>query len=675
MYTPDTSELAGNVNESSIIDIANFNNQSVYSRYVYEVREKTIDFRKKYRVFVTPADVATLLISSMDQKLLTEFVTEKTYVDVIKALLQGDKAEIAAKAFLKQVDYNYYYLKRDWEPWLDIGIASEEYDTATDAGEYWVMDESSIIQGDDVEELRKNYDEVAKERKEVTVYKAVERPGACDAQFLVPEAPDMNDFYDYEYINEIYDENGNHIDTKYGPLVLDTAAYNLAVEEYNEAVEKNNQCHTDIKYAYDNGCTDTKPFLEEHDVWRTRNFKDQKWVLITDKEAFEAGYIPEDAEIMRESLTVKIGETEDHSHNEDAPLVISENDMNDRPAPDKESEDIWVWINGDDPAHDHDLCKWLAEDKGSTQYYLKKKKFWDTWSFEQLSSLLTINYNILMHDDAPASPGVVDPFKIYEEFDNFHQSEENPHVIEIWDTEDVYQGVNIDLDEFYKKTSHNQFSIYEYDPVSMDAIGVIKKLGYFRERMIFYVGYDSYDDIPPEDKLTSEELVKMRNIEKLSREEQNELVPELALIDDEGIRKMLTYAVSLIGTPYIHSHDLYASGGLDCSGFAYWIVNNCGNGWYMPFTTTYGYVNNCNSGYVTEVSRDDLKPGDFIVIDWNNCGDYSHMGVYMGDGRIIHTGGNPDGVSYQELNNPAYTHWYNSPKKYYRLTERVRGGN
>lgn len=652
-YDPTGNDLPDIDREGDILDIANYDVDTAYSKYVFEVREDTIEFRQKYRVYVSPADVAALLTSSMDQEIFSEFMNKENYVQVIDALLAGDKAVTAANAFLKQVDYKYYYLVRDWEDWnyhSDQWVTQEDYDSSADS-EDWVGVSTRTLDEIIAEDA---FDEIGKEVKEITIQKKIADPSACDFKFPVPDNPPDRD----DYTPLVYPADGGS--PYYDYSLTDYDSYNEAINEYNDAVDASNNCHADpIKYD----CYNVEPRSENHEVFKTRNFRSQKWVRIN-PESLDEGMIGENAELTKDStlresvLTVGL---EEQGHN-GVGAAITEEDNQDRPAEGKEYKDIWLWFND----IDHDQCRtWRGESEGSTQYYLKKEKFWDTWTFQELSTLLAINYNIKMFDKAPVAA---------KNFKNFHVKADNPRIIEIWDTEGVYQDVDVDLDKFYKDTSFNQFSIYEYNPASSSAPMIVAKLGALKKAMEYYLGDYCIDDIPPEDELTDEELVKMRNIEHLSREEQNELVPELALIDDEGIRKMLTYAVSLMGTPYIHSHDLNASGGLDCSGFAYWIVNNCGNGWHMPFATTYGYVGNCNSGYVKEVSRDDLQPGDFIVIDWNNCGDYSHMGVYMGDGRIIHTGGNPDGVSFQYLNNPAYTHWYNSPKKYYRLTEKVRGG-
>ena len=155
---------------------------------------------------------------------------------------------------------------------------------------------------------------------------------------------------------------------------------------------------------------------------------------------------------------------------------------------------------------------------------------------------------------------------------------------------------------------------------------------------------------------------EMKNIE--------DMLKYVADIADESVRRMLEFAMNYMGTPYVLGTQ--GPGSFDCSGFVYYVINNCGNGWHVPRLSTYGMD---ASQYYAEIPRSELQAGDIILIDWNNSGkrDWGHVGIYMGNGRIIHTGGSP-GVEFQYLDNPAYTHWYNNPKKYLRLTDAALGG-
>ena len=85
----------------------------------------------------------------------------------------------------------------------------------------------------------------------------------------------------------------------------------------------------------------------------------------------------------------------------------------------------------------------------------------------------------------------------------------------------------------------------------------------------------------------------------------------------------------------------------DCSGFVCWVINNCGNGWSVGRTTANGLRGKCSY-----VSPADAQPGDLIFFEktYNTVG-ASHVGIYVGNGMMIHCG---DPISYTSINS---TYW------------------
>jgi len=93
---------------------------------------------------------------------------------------------------------------------------------------------------------------------------------------------------------------------------------------------------------------------------------------------------------------------------------------------------------------------------------------------------------------------------------------------------------------------------------------------------------------------------------------------------------------------------LYVWGGsspstsFDCSGFVSYVINNCGNGWNVGRQTANGLKNLC-----TTVSSSEAKPGDLVFFQGTyNTSGASHVGIYVGDGMMIHCG-NP--ISYASI--------------------------
>lgn len=81
----------------------------------------------------------------------------------------------------------------------------------------------------------------------------------------------------------------------------------------------------------------------------------------------------------------------------------------------------------------------------------------------------------------------------------------------------------------------------------------------------------------------------------------------------------------------------------DCSGYVSWVINNCGVGWNFGRLTADGLLGVC-----TPVSSADAKPGDLIFFQGTyNTSGASHVGIYVGNGMMIHCG---DPISYANIN-------------------------
>ena len=72
-----------------------------------------------------------------------------------------------------------------------------------------------------------------------------------------------------------------------------------------------------------------------------------------------------------------------------------------------------------------------------------------------------------------------------------------------------------------------------------------------------------------------------------------------------------------------------SEGGMDCSGFVYNALKDAG--YNVGRTTAQGY-----RSYGTKVSKAEMQPGDLIF--YGN-GEASHIGVYLGNGQVIHSSG------------------------------------
>ena len=125
-----------------------------------------------------------------------------------------------------------------------------------------------------------------------------------------------------------------------------------------------------------------------------------------------------------------------------------------------------------------------------------------------------------------------------------------------------------------------------------------------------------------------------------SGEYQDYDIPGEALTD-EIFRKMITEAEKYLGYPYVWGGSS-PSTSFDCSGFVSWVINHCGNGWNVGRQTANGLMGKCDI-----IPKSEAKPGDLIFFQktYNTSG-ASHVGIYVGNGMMIHCG-NP--ISYASI--------------------------
>ena len=107
-------------------------------------------------------------------------------------------------------------------------------------------------------------------------------------------------------------------------------------------------------------------------------------------------------------------------------------------------------------------------------------------------------------------------------------------------------------------------------------------------------------------------------------------------LTDERFRRMITEAEKYLGYPYVWGGSS-PSTSFDCSGFVSWVINHCGNGWNVGRLGAKGLKNICDI-----IPPDQAKPGDLIFFhhtyDAPDPSDATHVGIYVGDGMMIHCG-------------------------------------
>ena len=110
-------------------------------------------------------------------------------------------------------------------------------------------------------------------------------------------------------------------------------------------------------------------------------------------------------------------------------------------------------------------------------------------------------------------------------------------------------------------------------------------------------------------------------------------LPPGAAMGDGSYAALIAEAEQFLGYPYVFGGSTPQTS-FDCSGFVCWVYTQS-SVYNLPRTTATGIYNQC-----AIVSRDEAKPGDLIFFTktYVCTGPVSHVGIYVGDGKMLHCG-------------------------------------
>ena len=122
-------------------------------------------------------------------------------------------------------------------------------------------------------------------------------------------------------------------------------------------------------------------------------------------------------------------------------------------------------------------------------------------------------------------------------------------------------------------------------------------------------------------------------------------------LDDPAFAALMAEATKYIGWPYVWGGSS-PSTSFDCSGFVCWVYTASGVH-NLPRTTAQGIYNQC-----AIISPSEAKPGDIIFFTgtYDSPGPVSHVGIYVGDGMMLHCG---SPIQYANINSSYWqSHFY-----------------
>ena len=98
-------------------------------------------------------------------------------------------------------------------------------------------------------------------------------------------------------------------------------------------------------------------------------------------------------------------------------------------------------------------------------------------------------------------------------------------------------------------------------------------------------------------------------------------------------------AMNYVGSRYVFGGT--TPRGFDCSGFVYYVFNKAGLGMGRSMSSELA------SG--THISSSQLQPGDLVYFSNTYQRGISHIGIYIGNGKMVHAGDESSGVTVSDL--------------------------
>lgn len=124
--------------------------------------------------------------------------------------------------------------------------------------------------------------------------------------------------------------------------------------------------------------------------------------------------------------------------------------------------------------------------------------------------------------------------------------------------------------------------------------------------------------------------------------------------NSEKVNNIVNLAMSLQGTPYVWGGS--SPNGFDCSGFLYYAYSK--NGVDVPRTNTVGF-------HARSYEVDTPQVGDIVFFSNTYTSGISHAGIYIGNNKFIHAGG--DRVQVSSLSESYWKKHFDSFKRLYAM--------
>ena len=121
-------------------------------------------------------------------------------------------------------------------------------------------------------------------------------------------------------------------------------------------------------------------------------------------------------------------------------------------------------------------------------------------------------------------------------------------------------------------------------------------------------------------------------------------------------QRVVQIAEQFLGLPYVYGGSTPA--GFDCSGFTSYVFKQLG---YSLYRSSYQQINNG-----VPVSKSELQPGDLLLFKKQGASRIHHVGIYVGNGMMIHSPQTGDVIKYASIVSGYYNNCYYAARRIVR---------
>lgn len=118
----------------------------------------------------------------------------------------------------------------------------------------------------------------------------------------------------------------------------------------------------------------------------------------------------------------------------------------------------------------------------------------------------------------------------------------------------------------------------------------------------------------------------------------------------QGSQELMLHSMGLVGTPYRWGGSSTATG-FDCSGMIQFVYKNA-LGVSLPRTAR------DMAAASRKIPDNQLKAGDLVFFNTGGSSQYSHVGLYIGNGEFIHAPSSGKTIKTEKLSSPYYAKHY-----------------